>query len=97
MTLQFPQMPEQITKAESRILDYISNNPEEFLLSSIGEVGEKLDVSGTTISLLLIAVKAVGLGALVVLCWKVKKQWDRMEEKLDAIISQLEEWQRLKK
>ena len=37
MTLQFPQMPEQITKAESRILDYISNNPEEFLLSSIGE------------------------------------------------------------
>ena len=50
MTLQFPQMPEQITKAESRILDYISNNPEEFLLSSIGEVGEKLDVSGTTIS-----------------------------------------------
>ena len=50
MTLQFPQMPEQITKDESRILDYISNNPEEFLLSSIGEVGEKLDVSGTTIS-----------------------------------------------
>ena len=50
MTLQFPRMPEQITKAESRILDYISNNPEEFLLSSIGEVGEKLDVSGTTIS-----------------------------------------------
>ena len=48
-------------------------------------------------ALLLIAVKAVGLGALVVLCWKVKKQWDRMEEKLDAIISQLEEWQRLKK
>ncbi len=32
----------------------------------------------------------------MVLCWKVKKQWDRMEEKLDAIISQLEEWQRLK-
>ena len=50
MTLQFPRMPEQITKAESRILDYISNNPEEFLLSSIGEVGEKLDISGTTIS-----------------------------------------------
>ena len=50
MTLQFPRMPEQITKTESRILDYISNNPEEFLLSSIGEVGEKLDVSGTTIS-----------------------------------------------
>ncbi len=50
MTLQFPQMPEQITKSESRILDYISNNPDEFLLSSIGAVGKKLDVSGTTIS-----------------------------------------------
>ena len=44
MTLQFPQMPDQMTKSESRILDYISNNPEEFLLSSIGEVGEKLGV-----------------------------------------------------
>ena len=37
MTLQFPRMPEQITKAESRILDYISNNPEEFLLSPSGK------------------------------------------------------------
>jgi DNA-binding MurR/RpiR family transcriptional regulator len=50
MTLQFPHMPDQITKSESRILDYISNNTEEFLISSIGEVGDKLDVSGTTIS-----------------------------------------------
>ena len=49
MTLQFPQMPEQITKAESLILDYISNNPEEFLLSSIVEVGAPLDVSGMII------------------------------------------------
>ena len=56
-----------------------------------------LDMAARIAALLLIAVKAVGLGALVVLCWKVKKQWDRMEEKLDAIISQLEEWQRLKK
>ena len=54
-----------------------------------------LDMAARIAALLLIAVKA--LGALVVLCWKVKKQWDRMEEKLDAIISQLEEWQRLKK
>ena len=54
-----------------------------------------LDMAARIAALLLIAVKAVGLGALVVLCWK--KQWDRMEEKLDAIISQLEEWQRLKK
>ena len=56
-----------------------------------------LDMAARIAALLLIAVKAVGLGALVVICWKVKKQWDRMEEKLDAIISQLEEWQRLKK
>ena len=56
-----------------------------------------LDMAARIAALLLIAVKAVGRGALVVLCWKVKKQWDRMEEKLDAIISQLEEWQRLKK
>ena len=50
MTLKFPNMPEQITKSESVILDYITNNPEEFLFSSIGEVGKKLDVSVTTIS-----------------------------------------------
>ena len=42
-----------------------------------------LDMAARIAALLLIAVKAVGLGAL--------------EEKLDAIISQLEEWQRLKK
>ena len=44
-----------------------------------------LDMAARIAALLLIAVKAVGLGALVVLCWKVKKQWDRMEEKLDAM------------
>ena len=45
-----------------------------------------LDMAARIAALLLIAVKAVGLGALVVLCWKVKKQWDRMEEKLDAMV-----------
>ena len=39
-----------------------------------------LDMAARIAALLLIAVKAVGLGALVVLCWKVKKQWDRMED-----------------
>ena len=48
-------------------------------------------------ALLLIAAAAVGVGALVVHCREVQKQWDRMEEKLDAIISQMEEWERLKK
>ena len=48
-------------------------------------------------ALLLIAAAAVGVGALVVHCREVQKQWDRMEEKLDAIISRMEEWERLKK
>mgnify|MGYP003266448415 FL=1 len=47
--------------------------------------------------LLLVAAAAVGVGALVVHCREVQKQRDRMEEKLDAIISQMEEWERLKK
>ncbi len=47
--------------------------------------------------LLLVAAAAVGVGALVVHCREVQKQRDRMEEKLDAIISQMEEWGRLKK
>ena len=46
--------------------------------------------------LLLVAAAAVGVGALVVHCREVQKQRDRMEEKLDAIISQMEEWGRLK-
>ena len=36
MTLQFPRMPEQITKAESRILDYISNNPISRFVRRLG-------------------------------------------------------------
>ena len=47
--------------------------------------------------LLLVAAAAEGVGALVVHCREVQKQRDRMEEKLDAIISQMEEWERLKK
>ena len=48
-------------------------------------------------ALLLIAAAAVGVGALVVHCREVQKQRDQMEEKLDAIISRMEEWERLKK
>ena len=47
--------------------------------------------------LFLIAAAAVGVGALVVHCREVQKQRDRMEEKLDTIISRMEEWERLKK
>ena len=47
--------------------------------------------------LLLVAAAAVGVGALVVHCREVQKQRDRMEEKLDAIISRMEEGERHKK
>ena len=56
-----------------------------------------LDLFALIGALLLIAAAAVGVGALVVYCREVQKQRDRMEEKLDAIISQMEEWERLKK
>ena len=42
MTIQFPHMPEQITRSEAEIIDYISNNPREFLQDSIGAVSRKL-------------------------------------------------------
>ena len=56
-----------------------------------------LDLFALIGSLLLIAAAAVGVGALVVHCREVQKELDRMDEKLDAIISQMEEWGRLKK
>ena len=49
------------------------------------------------IGALLLLAAAVGVGALVVHCREVQKQRDRMEEKLDAIISRMEEWERHKK
>ena len=56
-----------------------------------------LDLFALIGALLLIAAAALGVGALVVHCREVQKQRDRMEEKLDAIISRMEEWERLKK
>jgi DNA-binding MurR/RpiR family transcriptional regulator len=50
MQLSFPDMPHQITKAEARILDYISNHTETFLFSSIGQLAKQLDVSDATVS-----------------------------------------------
>ncbi len=50
MTLHFPNMPEQITKSEVKILDYILNNTDEFLFSSIGTVSRRLGISEATIS-----------------------------------------------
>lgn len=56
-----------------------------------------LDLFALIGALLLFAAAAVGVGELVVHCREVQKQRDRMEEKLDAIISRMEEWERLKK
>ena len=56
-----------------------------------------LDLFALIGALLLLAAAAVVLGVLVVHCREVQKQRDRMEEKLDAIISRMEEWERLKK
>lgn len=42
MAIQFPRMPEQITRSEAEIIDYISNNPREFLPDPIGAVSQKL-------------------------------------------------------
>lgn len=50
MSIQFSQMPEQLTKAETRILDYISCSTEAFLFSSIGQLAQKLGISEATIS-----------------------------------------------
>ena len=50
MQLQLPDMPKQITKSESKILDYISMHTEEFLFSPISTISRKLNVSMATIS-----------------------------------------------
>ncbi len=50
MSIQFPVMPQQLTKSETRILDYISHNTEAFLFSSIGQLAQNLEVSEATIS-----------------------------------------------
>src|SRR5699024_5597073 len=50
MTFQFPKTPKQLTKAESLILDYVSNHTEAFLFSSIGQLAKQLGVSEATVS-----------------------------------------------
>ena len=50
MQLRFPRMPEQLTRADALILDYISNNTEGFLFSSIGQLARALGLSEATIS-----------------------------------------------
>ena len=50
MQLQFPNMSEQFTKADRKIIEYITNNTEMFLFSSIGEFAKQLDLSEATVS-----------------------------------------------
>ena len=50
MKLHFPNMKEPLTKADMRLLDYISANTEVFLFSSIGELAGQAGVSEATIS-----------------------------------------------
>ena len=50
MTLHFPNMQGQLTRADNRILDYISGNVEVFLFASIGELARQTGVSEATIS-----------------------------------------------
>ena len=50
MQLQFPKMPEQMTRSESRILEYISDNTDEFIFAPISAVSRRLGVSVATIS-----------------------------------------------
>lgn len=50
MTLRFPSMPEQLTKTETRILEYIAQNTESFLFAPIGQMARQLGISEATIS-----------------------------------------------
>lgn len=50
MTLSLSVPPDQLTKSEQRILDFINTNAETFLFLSIGQLAEKLGVSDATIS-----------------------------------------------
>ncbi|MEF2795307.1 MAG: MurR/RpiR family transcriptional regulator, partial [Hydrogeniiclostridium sp.] len=50
MQLQFPTGSNHLTKADARILDYISQNTEEFLFLSIGQLANRLQLADATVS-----------------------------------------------
>lgn len=50
MQLHFPEQPEEYTKAEQKILEYISSHTEAFLFMPIGQLAAQLEVSDATIS-----------------------------------------------
>ena len=50
MQLQFPTGSNHLTKADARILDYISQNTEEVLFLSIGQLANRLQLADATVS-----------------------------------------------
>lgn len=50
MQLQFPEIPEEFTKAEQKIIDYITCHPDAFLFMTIGQFSECLSLSDATLS-----------------------------------------------
>lgn len=50
MQLQFPVIPKEYTKAEQKIMDYISRNTESFLFMSISQLSDYLELSDATLS-----------------------------------------------
>ncbi|MEY8353905.1 MurR/RpiR family transcriptional regulator [Lachnospiraceae bacterium 54-53] len=50
MQLQFPAAPDDFTKAERKIMEYIYNHTDEFLFMSIGQLSDRLELSDATLS-----------------------------------------------
>ena len=50
MQLQFPALPEELTSAEQKIVEYISSHTDEFLFKPIGQLSACLGISDATLS-----------------------------------------------
>lgn len=50
MQLQFPAIPEELTSADQKIVEYISSHTDMFLFMSIGQLSASLGLSDATIS-----------------------------------------------
>lgn len=50
MSVDFSMIPEDLTKSEAHLLDYIQNHTDEFMFSSIGDISAHLGISVATVS-----------------------------------------------
>ena len=50
MDLQLSVPPEELTRAEQKILDFINTNTDSFLFLTIGQLAQRLDLSDATVS-----------------------------------------------